>query len=501
MKSRILSFLLFLLITSAVRGQFRLSATAGPQWSSLKMIPGGNYSEKDLEGYIRKRTALHIGLEADIPLEFSEKFSLVTGLSYSGKGRKFNRINSEEVASLTDTLIARNDLYTNYIEFPLLLSYHFKRIGNKNFTVSGGTYGAFFLNGKSISETRLFSSNKYSREEMGMTVGKGVNSVRTFDGGLSARVTMDAGKFKISAFYLYGITKAYINENGSGYRQRTAGISIGIWLMNEVQRKPKDSDLDGINDEEDHCPLLPGTALTKGCPDRDGDGIADHNDQCPDEKGMIRYQGCPIPDSDQDGINDEDDQCPQVKGFERYKGCPIPDKDGDGINDETDACPAIPGTSTYRGCPVPDSDGDGLDDEHDECPQVKGIPEENGCPLTIQKVEKKIEFAAKNIFFASNSAVIDSVSYASLDEVVNLMNEFAEINLIINGHTDNTGDPLLNQLISQQRAEAVKKYLSGKWIDPKRITAKGYGQSHPIDSNDTPEGRAQNRRVELKIKK
>lgn len=424
-----------------------------------------------------------------------------TGLSYSAKGRKFSRINPEEVAAQTDTLFERNDVLTNYIEFPLLLSYNLKGRGKKQFQLSTGPYGAFFLNGRSIRETRSFNANKYVREEEEMAAGSGRNTVRTFDLGWAFSGRVDFGKFTLSAFHHTGFTKAYTNAKGNGFKHSVTGLSIGLWILNEVQKKPKDSDQDGILDEEDHCPLLPGTALTKGCPDKDGDGIADHNDQCPEAIGVERYKGCPVPDTDRDGLNDEEDSCPKQEGTARYQGCPIPDRDKDGLNDETDQCPDIFGKSTYQGCPVPDSDGDGLDDENDKCPQVKGIKEENGCPLTIQRVEQKIEFAAKNIFFAPYSSIIDHSSFTALDEVIALLNEFSDLRLLINGHTDNTGDPAENQKISQQRADAVKAYMVNKLIDPRRITAKGFGQTQPLSPNTTPEGRAINRRVEMKVKK
>jgi hypothetical protein len=116
--------------------------------------------------------------------------------------------------------------------------------------------------------------------------------------------------------------------------------------------KIADTDGDGINDTEDKCPDVKGTAKLEGCPDRDGDGIVDDKDKCPDVAGQLRYQGCPVPDSDNDGINDEEDECPTVFGYARYKGCLVPDTDGDGVNDEIDKCINESGPSSNSGCPV-----------------------------------------------------------------------------------------------------------------------------------------------------
>jgi len=82
--------------------------------------------------------------------------------------------------------------------------------------------------------------------------------------------------------------------------------------------------------------------------DSDGDGIMDDNDKCPSVPGVAKYDGCPAPDSDKDGINDEEDRCPTVPGVARYQGCPIPDTDKDGINDEEDKCPNQAGVHATR---------------------------------------------------------------------------------------------------------------------------------------------------------
>ena len=79
------------------------------------------------------------------------------------------------------------------------------------------------------------------------------------------------------------------------------------------------------------------------------------------------------------------------------------------------------------------------------------------------------------------------------------MKENKSYNLSINGHTDNKGDKGKNMILSQKRAEAVKKYLENKGIDPQRLTAQGFGETMPVADNSTAAGRAKNRRVEFKI--
>jgi outer membrane protein OmpA-like peptidoglycan-associated protein len=233
--------------------------------------------------------------------------------------------------------------------------------------------------------------------------------------------------------------------------------------------------------------------------DTDGDGILDNSDACISVPGVAKYNGCPVPDSDNDGINDEADKCPTVAGEKRYDGCPVPDADKDGINDEDDKCPAVSGLARYNGCPVPDSDGDGINDEDDKCKDVPGVASQQGCPEISDAVIKKLDFAAKNILFESGSAKLKSSSFKGLNEVVKILEENPDVNISIDGHTDNTGTAEKNMVLSQSRADAVKSFLAGKGVAESRTTATGHGQEEPVADNKTTAGKAKNRRVELKL--
>ncbi len=232
----------------------------------------------------------------------------------------------------------------------------------------------------------------------------------------------------------------------------------------------KDTDADGVNDDEDECPTVAGKAALKGCPDGDNDGIADKNDNCPTKAGVAKYQGCPAPDSDGDGINDDNDKCINQAGVARYQGCPVPDTDGDGINDDEDKCKDVP-----------------------------GVAEQQGCPAIKEEVKKTLDYAAKNILFETSSSKIKSSSYKGLIDVVRILNENMDVNINVDGHTDNTGDAEKNMTLSQARADAVKAFLLSKGISESRITATGHGADEPVADNETEAGKAQNRRVELKL--
>lgn len=238
--------------------------------------------------------------------------------------------------------------------------------------------------------------------------------------------------------------------------------------------------------------------VTEAQKDTDGDGIFDVIDRCPDVAGLKYLQGCA--DKDGDGIADIDDKCPDVAGFTRYLGCPIPDADADGVDDEQDKCPTVAGTTRYQGCPVTDTDGDGVNDEEDKCITQKGDAGNFGCPPISEDILNRIKLAAKKIFFTTGRAELLSASFASLNEVVKILNDNPSYKIQINGHTDNTGDDLMNQSLSEARAAAVRNYMTENGIDESRLFSTGYGEINPIADNNTVSGRTENRRVEMVIR-
>jgi outer membrane protein OmpA-like peptidoglycan-associated protein len=131
------------------------------------------------------------------------------------------------------------------------------------------------------------------------------------------------------------------------------------------------------------------------------------------------------------------------------------------------------------------------------------VPNQPG-RFTLQlhmKYEPSKVFTLDNVYFDVDKATIKPESYKQLDELVELLKLKKSMEIEIAGHTDNTGSKQHNMELSQKRAEAVKRYLVKKGINPKRIKAQGYGDTQPIATNDTPEGRAKNRRIEVRILK
>ena len=228
--------------------------------------------------------------------------------------------------------------------------------------------------------------------------------------------------------------------------------------------------------------IVAGVTWANRPPDADGDGIPDDDDRCrlvPEDKdGFEDTDGCPDPDNDKDGIPDATDKCPDQAedkdGFEDADGCPDPDNDKDGIPDATDKCPLEP--ETING--VNDDDG---------CPD-EGTPEVRLGPHEIETL--------RPIFFATDRSRVRHAFYRMLGQVASLMKAHPEIGRVgIEGHTDATGPADWNQHLSMRRANAVVDFLVEQGIERARLVPIGQAEKLPWASNETPWGRAQNRRV------
>lgn len=119
--------------------------------------------------------------------------------------------------------------------------------------------------------------------------------------------------------------------------------------------------------------------------------------------------------------------------------------------------------------------------------------------IELKNIKIGSKIALRNIFFDTGKSLLRSESNAELDRLVQLMKDVPNLKVEISGHTDNTGSAKMNESLSQDRAQAVVDYLKGKGIAATRMTAKGYGQNSPIATNDTSDGRQQNRRTEFEI--
>jgi outer membrane protein OmpA-like peptidoglycan-associated protein len=287
-----------------------------------------------------------------------------------------------------------------------------------------------------------------------------------------------------------------------------------------------DRDGDDVKDDRDKCPDEAededGFEDRDGCPDPDNDkdGILDEDDKCrdqPEDKdGVEDDDGCPEADEndrDGDGIPDNTDKCPDdpedIDGFEDTDGCPEADNDKDGILDQEDNCPDEPEDpdkfEDEDGCPDPDNDNDRILDQNDQCPlepeTYNGNEDEDGCPDRGRVIVHKgnIEILDK-IYFETGKATIKPESFGILDAIAATMLGNPDIMLIeIQGHADERGQDDFNLQLTDDRAHAVLKYLTEKGVEAARLTAKGYGETKPIEKGHNEAAWSKNRRVEFVI--
>jgi len=452
----------------------------------------------DLKSKYSSRTGVHFGFMADLQLGVNSRVYFQPGVILYNKGRKFSNTYDTTVFDYSSIDASQ---YVNYIEVPLNLVYKLP-IGQKvKFFIGAGPYLSFLYNGKEKTETFLKTGKVVTVENTDLPVGDGPGKYKTLDLGANGTAGIEFGKIFIAANFSRGLTDFYKATYEGSFRHQSIGGTLGIFLGKPVELDPgtKDKDKDGIPDAKDECPEVAGTAITNGCPDIDADGIADYLDKCPQQKGLGKHNGCPATDSDGDGVIDDEDKCKDIAGLKKYNGCPVPDTDKDGINDDEDKCKNVPGPGRYDGCPVPDTDGDGINDEEDKCPGTPGRKENGGCAEIQKEIVEKVAYAAKRIQFTFAKAELLPESMKVLDEVAEILLKSPELKLEIEGHTSNEGNYNANMKLSYERAETVRAYITGKDVEASRLSAKGYGPDRPLNMGNTPEEKALNRRVELKL--
>ncbi|WP_241759553.1 OmpA family protein [Pyxidicoccus parkwayensis] len=264
-------------------------------------------------------------------------------------------------------------------------------------------------------------------------------------------------------------------------------------------------DFDGFQDDD-------------GCldPDDDGDGILDGPDVCPGEAETFNgYQ-------DEDGCPDDPNAWKPVATNSQPVEPPAPlklpppavvDSDGDGLVDTEDRCPNaaedVDGFEDGDGCPDPDNDRDGVADAVDACPLeaevINGVKDDDGCPDKGQsqvRVEGSRIVILDKVYFATGKDVILARSHPLLKQVASVLKANPQLQLVrVEGHTDDQGSDEKNLDLSQRRANNVRAFLVKEGILPVRLEAVGYGETKPVDTNETAKGRENNRRVEFNIVK
>lgn len=331
----------------------------------------------------------------------------------------------------------------------------------------------------------------------GLLADNGVSALN-FDLGIGAKYQLnDRSALYMEAGYINGIeSTTYDKITGTeNIWKVTAGAELDFG-------KAKDADMDGVSDKKDKCPNTPaGVAVdANGCPiDTDGDGVADYMDDCPTIAGLTSLKGCP--DSDKDGVADKDDTCPDVVGLVSMKGCP--DTDGDGVTDKDDKCADTP--KGYKvdasGCPN-DMDKDGVIDEEDKCPTVAGPKENKGCPVIEEAAIETAtpEMTVEPVYFDYDKSNYISEEKTKIDKLVKILKANNNLKVNLTGNADSKGTAEYNMILTEKRIDSVVKTIKSSGIQENRISKeKALGETKPVSTNATPEGRALNRRVTFEI--
>jgi len=231
--------------------------------------------------------------------------------------------------------------------------------------------------------------------------------------------------------------------------------------------------------------------------DSDGDGVSDGIDRCPNTPAgaAVDTYGCEL-DGDNDGVKDSMDKCPDTPAGVRVNadGCAV-DSDGDGVTDDKDKCPGtVAGAAVDAdGCEM-DGDSDGVVDRLDECPD--SAP---GVQVDIKGCEIKAEIQLQGVNFESNSDRLLPGATGVLNDAAATLRKNPSIKVEVAGHTDSDGAAAYNESLSARRAATVHDFLANNGIAESRMTVRGYGESQPIADNTTAVGKAENRRVVLRI--
>lgn len=177
------------------------------------------------------------------------------------------------------------------------------------------------------------------------------------------------------------------------------------------------------------------------------------------------------------------------------------DSDNDGVINANDQCPNTPAGVAVdaTGCPLSaDADNDGVLNAQDKCPNTRAGAEVNyeGCEILQTRQLNSLHFA-----FDSAKLSPEGMRYLDTEEdkVNTVLTQYPQATVEIAGYTDSVGTEKYNLGLSQRRTDSVRDYLVSHGVDPTRIASHGYGESDPVASNSTRDGRAQNRRVEVRL--
>ena len=322
---------------------------------------------------------------------------------------------------------------------------------------------------------------------------------------------------KIKPFLSFGLGETSADSAGSNNDYSVAHLGAGVsYILSEksalrtelraYQGSGNNDNLDiglSVGYQYSFGKAAPAPVVAPVDGDSDGDGVLDSKDLCPNTPvgDEVDDNGCTVDgDSDSDGVSNSRDQCPNTpigKSVDE-NGCPD-DDDGDGVKNKNDTCPGTPAgvEVDVNGCGA-DRDMDGVPDHRDECAKTfpPALVDEEGCYVLIEEAVR----ITLDVEFDFDSADSRPSHLSKVKQVADFMAKYPLTNVVVEGHSDSRGNDAYNQALSERRAATIAKMLVTDFsIEPERVSRIGYGESRPIASNETDEGRQENRRVVAEI--
>ena len=331
-----------------------------------------------------------------------------------------------------------------------------------------------------------YLSDRFALEGIvGSSSLSGDDSLDLLEIGLNGRIVFRRDKrltpYLLIGFGMLDVDSDLFGDEQTGYRTYGAGLDWNFGdspFSMRLETRMRESD-DGPRGFSDHITSL-GVAYAFG----------------PASSSSPTPTTTTYRDGDGDGVRDQDDQCLNTPAGHRVdsRGCSL-DGDRDGVADAIDECPNTPAGVAVdaRGCEL-DDDNDGVVNSKDDCPNTpEGVRVDvNGCEIT-----DVIELPGVN--FETNSDRLLQGTDAELRDAAATLRKYPDLVVEVAGHTDSAGAAAYNQDLSERRANTVRDYLVNAGANPANLSARGYGEAEPIDTNETAAGRANNRRVELRI--
>lgn len=361
--------------------------------------------------------------------------------------------------------------------------------------VKGGQFGfGYSLNQYLNIEALYQAANPGNQQQTG--IGVDLQLVFKRDNRFSPYLHAGVGYFDSDPDGAVDSNDGNMYSGGAGFLLDL--FSTNVALRGEYRYRTDNAGPDDLSDNLLSLGLqIPFGSATPKWSDADGDGVLDGIDRCPNTPAgtAVDAYGCDL-DSDGDGVKDSIDQCPNTPAGTAVdsKGCAL-DSDGDGVSDGKDMCPRTVAGATVdeKGCEL-DSDGDGVVNRLDKCPNTA-----QGVQVDVNGCEIKGEITLRGVNFESNSDRLLPGAESVLADAVATLKKNPTITVEVAGHTDSDGAAEYNESLSARRAKTVHDYLASNGIASNRMTVRGYGESQPVADNTSSAGKAQNRRVVLRI--